>query len=158
MKRAFRQGAGFGKRIEFWIIAEMIRHGLDVYVPLVDDMGIDAVVRKSDGAFLEVQIKARSRHAKIGTEALFSVISHELRENYWFVFYSERLEKMWIMTSKEFVAESGQTKSGKYEGLRYINFKGKRPKFQEYEVPVGDFSRIKGAYRAVLPVESRPLT
>src|SRR5258708_17733593 len=122
----FRRSAGFGKRIEFWIIGEMIKYGLDVYVPLVDDMAIDAVVRKHDGSFVEVQIKARSNGAKIGTEALFSVISHELRENYWFVFYSEGLAKMWIMTSKEFVANSGQTKSGKYEGLRYINFKGKR--------------------------------
>jgi hypothetical protein len=35
--------------------------GLDVYVPLVDDMAIDVVLRRSDGSFTEVQIKARSR-------------------------------------------------------------------------------------------------
>jgi hypothetical protein len=105
-------------------------------------MAIDAVVRKSDGSFVEVQIKARSRGVKPGTEALFSVIHHKLREKYWFVFYSERLERMWIMTSQEFVAESGQTKKGKFEGLRYINLKAKR--FGQYIAK--DFG----------PIEQRP--
>ena len=36
----------------------MLKEGLDVYTPMVDDMGIDAVVRKFDGTFLEVQIKS----------------------------------------------------------------------------------------------------
>jgi hypothetical protein len=44
----FRHAAGFGKRIEFWIIGQMMKEGLDVYVPLVDDMAIDAVVRRTD--------------------------------------------------------------------------------------------------------------
>ena len=57
----FRNLASFGKRIEFWIIGEMIKEGHDVYIPMVDDMGIDAVVRKPNGKFIEVQIKARSK-------------------------------------------------------------------------------------------------
>ena len=51
----FRNLASFGKRIEFWIIGEMIKEGHDVYIPMVDDMGIDAVVRKPNGKFIEVQ-------------------------------------------------------------------------------------------------------
>jgi hypothetical protein len=57
----FRHSAGFGKRIEFRIIGQMLKEGLDLYVPLVDDNAIDAVVRRHDGSFVEVQIKARSR-------------------------------------------------------------------------------------------------
>ena len=68
----FRHAAGFGKRIEYSIIAEMLKDGMDVYVPLVDDNGIDAVVRKSDGSFVEVQIKARSAEVNPGDEALFA--------------------------------------------------------------------------------------
>jgi hypothetical protein len=34
--------------MEYWLISQMLREGLDVYVPLVDDFGIDAVVRKQD--------------------------------------------------------------------------------------------------------------
>ena len=70
--RPFRYTAGFGKRIEYSIIAEMLKEDMDVYVPLVDDNGIDAVVRKPDGSFVEVQIKARSAEVDPGDEALFA--------------------------------------------------------------------------------------
>src|SRR5256885_3208821 len=104
----FRHAAGFGKRIEFWIIGLMLKQGLDIYVPLVDDNAIDVVVRRQDGSFVEVQIKARSRDVAPGDAALFAAIPHELRNNYWFVFYSERLETVWLMTSNEFIANSVQ--------------------------------------------------
>src|SRR5262245_27081509 len=103
----FRHSAGFGRRMEYWLISQMLREGLDVYVPLVDDFGIDAVIRKKDNHFLEVQIKARSRDVKLGDAALFAAIVHPiLRKDYYFVFYSERLDAMWIMSSEQFIAES----------------------------------------------------
>jgi hypothetical protein len=40
--KPFRHTAGFGKRMEHWIIGKMLKEGLDVYVLLVDDFGIDA--------------------------------------------------------------------------------------------------------------------
>ncbi|MEN3369589.1 MAG: hypothetical protein V7609_1732 [Verrucomicrobiota bacterium] len=122
----FRHSAGFGKRIEFWIIGQMMKEGLDVYVPLVDDMGIDAVVRRTDGSFIEVQIKARSKDIGMEGAALFSALKHELRSNYWFVFYSEWLQTMWITSSQEFLAESIQNKTGKNIGKRAIWFNGMR--------------------------------
>jgi hypothetical protein len=33
-------------RMEYWLIGQMLREGLDVYVPLVDDFGIEAAVPK----------------------------------------------------------------------------------------------------------------
>jgi hypothetical protein len=30
MERTFRHSAGFGKRIEFWLIGKMMKEGLDV--------------------------------------------------------------------------------------------------------------------------------
>ena len=122
----FRHSAGFGKRIEFWIIGRMLRERLDVYVPLVDDRGVDAVVRRPDGSFVEVQIKARSNDAKEGDSGNFSAITHEYRDNYWFVFYSERMDTTWIMSSKEFLEKSSQNKTGKNEGKRSIWFNGKK--------------------------------
>lgn len=122
----FRHSAGFGKRIEFWIIGQMMKEGLDVYVPLVDDMAIDAVVRRTDGSFIEVQIKARSKNIKMEDAALFSAMRHELRSNYWFVFYSEWLQTTWIMSSQEFLDECVQNKKGKNVGLRGIWFNGMR--------------------------------
>lgn len=151
----FRHSAGFGKRIEFWIIGEMMKEGLDVYIPLVDDMAIDAVVRQVDGKFIEVQIKARSKDVVEGDAALFAAIPHEPRENYWFVFYSERMDTKWIMTSEEFIAEAHQNKKGKNVGKRSIWFNGKKKnketgKYEEHVKPqfmkyvANDFNRLKG--------------
>ncbi len=126
MKKIFRNSAGFGKRIEYWVIGLMLKEGIDVYVPLVDDDAIDAVIKKPDGTFIEVRIKARSKTVKMGNSALFAAISHKPRKNYFFVFYSERLDSFWIMSSEEFIKESVQNKSGKNVGLRSVWFNGKR--------------------------------
>ncbi|MDB5298422.1 MAG: hypothetical protein JWO87_85 [Phycisphaerales bacterium] len=80
-----------------------------------------------------------------GDGGLFAAIPHELRNNYWFVFYSERMDTMWIMKSNEFCDESNKNKKGKNEGLRSIWFNGKKkvkstgemsehvhPRFQKY--------------------------
>ena len=57
MTKIFRHNDGFGKRMEYFVISKMLEQGLDVYIPLIDDNGIDAVIRKQDGSFVEVQIK-----------------------------------------------------------------------------------------------------
>lgn len=147
----FRNSAGFGKRIEYSIIAQMLKEGMDVFVPLVDDNGIDAVVRRDDGSFVEVQIKARSKDVNPGDEALFAGIRHERRPNYWFVFYAEGVKRkaesagpspiMWVLDSKEFISGSNRNKSGKNVGLYTIKFNGRNkgcayalPKFEKYIV------------------------
>ena len=125
-------------------------------LPLVDDMAIDAVVRRPDSKFIEIQIKARSKDVKDGDAVLFADISHEARENYWFVFYSERMDKKWIMSSEEFISESHQNKNGKNAGKRKIWFNGNKKnkdtgKYEEYVKPqfikymAKDFSRLKGS-------------
>lgn len=147
--KIFRNSAAFGKRIEYYVIGLMLKEGLDVYLPMVDDDAIDAVIKKSDGSFVEVQIKARSNDNKFGAAALFAGISHEYRKNYWFIFYSERMNTIWILSSKEFVKETIQNKSGKNAGKRSIWFNGKntkkqtehvKPQFQKY-VATG-FNRV----------------
>lgn len=104
----------------------MLKEGMDVYVPLVDDHAVDAIVRRQDGSIALVQIKARSKSVTFGGAALYAAISHEHREDYWFVFYSERLDTLWLMTSEEFISESVQNKTGKNVGLRAIWFNGRR--------------------------------
>ena len=149
-EHSFTNLASFGKRIEHFLIGQMLKEGLDVYLPVVDDKGIDAVVRRPDGKFVEIQIKARSKSVIDGDAALFAAIEHEHRENYWFVFYAERMGEngtMWIMSSKEFVAESVQNKKGKNAGKRSIWLNGRRkgaeyvkPQFKKYVRT--DFQRI----------------
>ena len=102
---SFRHSAGFGKRMEYNLVGKMLMEGLDVYLPLVDDHGVDCVIKKEDGTYIEVQIKARSSEVAEGDAALFAAINHELTETFYFVFYSERLDMMWILSSKEFLDE-----------------------------------------------------
>lgn len=147
--KTFRHSAAFGKRIEYYVIGLMLKEGLDVFLPMVDDDAIDAVIKKPDGSFVEVQIKARSKHVLFGDGALFAAIPHEYRKNYWFVFYSERIDKILILSSKEFIKEAVQNKTGKNAGKRSIWFNGKntkektehiKPQFQKYVV--NNFERI----------------
>lgn len=85
--------------------------------------------------------------------ALFGAITHELRENYWFIFYSEWMDTMWVMSSAEFIDESVQNKRGKNAGKRSIWFNGRRknretgeytlhckPQFERYIAT--DFQRL----------------
>ncbi len=123
---AFRHSAGFGKRIEYNLIGKMLMEGLDVYLPLVDDHGVDCIIKKEDGTFIEVQIKARSSEVMDGDAALFSAITHSLTPNFYFVFYSERLDSMWIMSSEEFLQECVTNKTGNNKGKHSIWLNGNR--------------------------------
>jgi len=129
-----RHSAGFGKRIEYYIVGLMLKDGLDVYLPLVDDDAIDAVVKKPDGSFVEVQIKARSKDVVFGDAALFAAMTHAHRRGYWFVFYAERMDTIWILSSEEFLKEAVQNKTGKNVGKRSIWFNGKNTKTQTEHV------------------------
>lgn len=126
MSISFRHSAGFGKRMEYKLIGDMLMEGLDCYVPLVDDHGVDCVIKKSDGTFIEVQIKARSKTVAEGNAALFAGIVHEPRPNFYFVFYSERLETMWIFSSEEFLKECSTNINGKNEGKHTIWLNGNK--------------------------------
>jgi hypothetical protein len=148
--------------MEYWIIGRMLKEGLDVYVPLVDDFGIDAIIRKKDNTFIEVQIKARSATVIPGDAALFAAIDHpEIRPSYYFVFYAERMNAMWIMSSEEFDKIAVRNKSGKNIGKRSIWFNGKKkgvnngpitehpnPRFDSYKAV--DFSRFRQAAELVV--------
>ena len=150
MSSSFRNSAAFGKRMEYYLIGLMLKDGLDVYIPMVDDDAIDAVVKKTSGEYVEIQIKARSNTVKFGSSGLFAALTHEYRPNYWFVFYSQPMDTMWIMSSKEFIEESRQNQNGTNAGKRTIKLNGKNSKLQkEHVLPqymkyvATNFDRIK---------------
>lgn len=123
----FRDSASFGKRQEYTAISELLRRGFDVYLTLVDDQGIDCVVRQADHGepkYLDVQIKARSKDCKPYDAARFAAMTIiQPRKNYWFIFYSERLNTYWVINSLE-LTQSGiasQNKKGKNVGKWHIN-------------------------------------
>ena len=119
----------------------------------MDDHGVDCVIKKSDGTFIEVQIKARSKTVTEGDAALFAAIDHAYQPNFYFVFYSERLDLMWIMSSEEFLEECVTNKTGKNAGKHSIWFNGNKLNkqtgvkeeycYQRFEKYIAkDFSRL----------------
>ncbi|MEM0135340.1 MAG: hypothetical protein QXU18_08975 [Thermoplasmatales archaeon] len=127
---AYRDTASFGKRQEYTAIAEMLKRGFDVYMTLVDDQGIDCVIRRECNGnpdYLDIQIKARSKECKPNDAARFAAMNiPNPRSNLWFIFYSEQLDKYWIINSMELTSKgkANQNKSGKNAGKWHINLAG----------------------------------
>ncbi len=67
---SFRHSAGFGMRMEYNLVGKM----LIVYLPLVDDHGVDCVIKKEDGTFIETQIKARFAATTCGCSTIFRIL------------------------------------------------------------------------------------
>ena len=116
---SFRDTASFGKRQEFIVIAELLRRNFDVYLTLVDDQGIDCVIRLDASRYIDIQIKARSRTAKYWN--LFAAMDFVPRDNYFFIFYLERNDTTWIIPSEDVAELSSQNLSGKNKGKRTLS-------------------------------------
>lgn len=112
----------FGKAIEYKVASEMLREGFEVYLPTVDDHGVDIVARTPNGNIVEVQVKALSKNQKKG---LFAAINHTPRNNFYFVFYVEAMDAMWILSSTDFIKYASVNKAGKHIGKYSINIKNK---------------------------------
>lgn len=87
----------FGKGVEHKVFSILLEQNFDVYVPLLDDRGIDCVVRSSSGdKYVELQIKARSKNNKGGGFGYFRKVEYYCRDNYYYVFYSEYEDSSYI--------------------------------------------------------------
>ena len=115
----YRDTASFGKRQEYSVIAELLKREFDVYMTLVDDQGIDCVVRLDATRYVDVQIKARSEHAVQWNT--FAAMNFEARPNLFFIFYTEKNETFWIVPSMELVELCYQNQNGKNAGRRTLN-------------------------------------
>lgn len=95
-KRTYRNSASFGKRQEYVAIAELLRRGFDVYQTLVDDQGIDCIIRQDaqgEPCYIDIQIKARSKDCNPGNAGRFAAMEiTSPRPNYFFIFYSEQVD------------------------------------------------------------------
>jgi hypothetical protein len=69
----------FGKICEYQIISELLREGFEVFIPTIDDRGIDCIIRNKKGKFIEIQIKGRQ------PRDIFNIKSFIPKDNYFFV-------------------------------------------------------------------------
>ena len=152
----FRNRASFGKRQEYTIIAEMLKRGFDVYIPLVDDQHIDCIIRRGASDYLDVQIKARSKDCIPFDAGRFAAMDiPDPRDNYFFIFYSEQTDCHWVFPSLRLVELASRNKQGANVGKYHINLTGcsekkgqvyPNPKFDEYK---NNFSLLAGVKKEV---------
>jgi len=51
---SYRDTASFVKRQEYIVVAELLKRGFDVYMTLVDDQGIDCIIRLDNKRYLDI--------------------------------------------------------------------------------------------------------
>ena len=136
-QRQYRNKVSLGKRQEYVAIAELLRRGFDIYIPVVDDQGIDCVIRRGDKDYVELQIKARSEDCQPKNAGKFTGLKiPEPRENYFFLLYSHQAQTCWVFCSTELVALATENNVGTYEITLTGVKKGKAyafPQYSEYE-------------------------
>ena len=97
-----------GKRAEFLVFGELLKQGADLYLPVID-IGIDALVRRKDGTFSEIQIKSTEAEEQAGYFNVDDINKHP--EDKFFIicvdFNEEKSKKkgkpnIWILPAKEF--------------------------------------------------------
>ena len=116
--RPYRDTASFGRRQEYIAAAELLRRGFDVYMTLVDDQGIDCVIRLDGNRYIDLQIKARSKSAQQGS--FFAAMKITARKNLWYMFFAETLGHYWLLPSTDVVALGHQNKNGKHAGKVHL--------------------------------------
>ncbi len=140
----YRRRASYGKRQEFVAMSELLKRGHDVYQTLVDDQGIDCVVRKvvnGKPVYIDLQIKARSKDCLPKDAARFAGMKIEdPRQNLFFMFYSDQVGSYWIIPSLQLVRVASRNKKGRNVGKYHILLSGIRkgtatpnPRFDEYK-------------------------
>ena len=117
---SYRSSASFGKRHEFVAMSELLKRKFDVYMTLVDDQGIDCVIRMNENCYIDIQIKARSEIAKQG--CTFAAMTVKPKRNYFFMFYTETNSTTWIVPSVELKELCYTNAKGKNSGKSTIIF------------------------------------
>lgn len=115
---SYRDTASYGKRREYIAIAELLKRGFDVYMTLVDDQGIDCIIRVDERRYLDIQIKARSRDAK--QWQVFAAMTFKPRDNLYFILYTERDDSYWIFPSHDLDKICHTNLTGQNVGKRHL--------------------------------------
>ena len=55
-----------GKRYELYVFQKLIEKGALPFIPIADVYGVDAVVRKADGSYVEIQVKGTEKPEQRG--------------------------------------------------------------------------------------------
>lgn len=127
----------------------LLAENREVYLPAVDDHGVDLIVRTKNAGehlsesseraeFQEIQVKSLSQGG------LFAAMKCDnSRPNYWFVFYIKDINRMWLINSKTLVTIASKNTQGKHIGKYSLDLKptSKTP-IKQSQFVITDFSKL----------------
>jgi hypothetical protein len=119
-------------------ITELLKLNYDVYQTLVDDQGIDCIVRFDSPTrapyYLDVQIKARSENTKQPRRFELKLSRVQNRGSYFFILYCEKDDVHWIIPASD-LKDGVATQSGRkwIVNVPRVDAQSKRrEKFEKY--------------------------
>lgn len=145
-----------GQSVEYKIASMLLAEARDIYLPVVDDHGVDILVAPKNPAngyqklplkntanvYQELQIKSISKGG------LFAAIScNNPRPNYWFVFHLLNVagtgqSLTWLINSMDFVKIASQNKQGKNIGKYSLTLATKGGKIHHQQFLITDFNAL----------------
>ena len=162
------KGMCFGKATELMITSMLLEESRIVYLPVVDDHGVDILVetrkRTANSCYdtdNETRLETNSEHnifpnsnqsnqndyqelqvkAISNNNLLTRVSCTNPRANYWFVIFHKFLNTIWLINSLDFVRIASQNKKGANAGCYSISLATKKgPKHKAYIIT--NFSKL----------------
>ncbi len=100
-----------GKGAELIVFGKLIRKGVDLYLPVID-IGIDTIIKKKDGTYLQIQVKSTEASEQAGW---FNVWDLELYEGKGLFIVCVEMSKeppeIWVLPSEVFMEYANVSKS-----------------------------------------------
>ena len=91
-----------GKLGELYVFAKLIENGAMPFLPVADIRGVDAVVRKKDGTYVEIQVKCTWPPEQAGYFNVRNLVERDSLLIVGLIMGSEPPEA-WVLPSKEFI-------------------------------------------------------
>jgi hypothetical protein len=105
-----------GKHAEYFVFGELLKRGAELYIPITDT-GIDAILRRKDGTYIEIQVKGRIKENRAGQFGVWDLNFVRPDEKFFIVCvdfsksqYEEKPE-VWIFPSNIFMDFAIETTS-----------------------------------------------
>jgi hypothetical protein len=100
-----------GKLGELYVFTKLIKEGAMPFLPIADIRGVDAVVRKRDGSYVEIQIKCTWPPEQAGYFNVHNLIERDSLFIVGLIMGTEQPEA-WILPSKEFIKHATLREKG----------------------------------------------
>jgi hypothetical protein len=96
-----------GKLGELYVLSRLLEMGVIPFIPLVDIKGVDTVIRRTDGTYVEIQVKATYPPEQAG---YFNVPGLVPCDNLFIVgiIMGAGKPEVWIIPSKVYVESTGE--------------------------------------------------